>query len=248
MTLNQICFLAFSAVIGISGCSGDSESFRVKGSSSATGASENSQIILRPYNSEDVAGSPTSFNVRVFKSYLSENADCSNAVLIDDKGDSGQVYDFYTSPTIFSASPTAGTYNCLILVIHDTMTFKADQTAVDAHEGCTDTTTENTFDVYRDGEEDDGDWIDADGNAVDATGSAASPGSDRIAIFLTTGNISDIRVGGATPHAHQAGTLTGQLVVPGSVTYYWDASNQVANQDFGGSDYCWIGDVVTGFR
>ena len=189
------------------------------------------------------SGSPTSFKVKIYSAYISENEDCSSPVLLKNFGTAGVEFDMYSSPTLFGANPPEGTYNCFILNISDNMKFKADATAVADHVGCTSTTVENTFDIYRDGDTDDGLWVDIDGNRVNATGSDASPGADSVFIFASTNPGAIVLA-----HTNQVLTLATALVSPGQTTYYWDATGGVDNNNDGINNYCGIENVVTGFR
>lgn len=228
--------------------SSDNGTFTIKGSSTGSGAA--STLRYKDFASTTPTGTPTSLKVTLFKAYISTNQDCSDPILVQDLGESGQEFDFLDSPTLFSGSIPAGTYNCLILVLNDTMRFKADQTAVNAHNGCNSTTDYYTFDVYRAGEDDSNLWIDKDGNTITSTGSAASPGTDKMTVFLTTAaDASVIKASnGATPHEYQRTTLTAGLTVPGQVTYYWNATDGIADHSESGTDYCWLEEVTSGFR
>ncbi len=146
-------FFVMLSVVTFTSCdSGGSSSFSIVGSTEASGDS----MVFRGFASTTPEGTPTSFKVRLYKAYISENEDCSDPVLLEDHGEEGQEFDFFDSPTLFSEAPAPGTYNCLILIADDTMKFKADSVAVDAHVGCENTTDEYTFDIYRAGGEDAG--------------------------------------------------------------------------------------------
>src|SRR6185436_17647901 len=150
------------------------------------------------------AGSPTEFKITLYKIYISENADCSDPVLLTNYGSSGEQFDLFTNPTLFSGSPADGTYHCMILEFNDVMKFKADDEAVTAHAGCEDTDTEYSFDVYRDGEPDDGLWLDIDGNAIDATGTPADPSNDHAFAYASTAAAAtDVLAGGNPIDANQ---------------------------------------------
>lgn len=195
------------------------------------------------------AGSPTSFKLTVYKAYLSTSATCSNPVLLQDYGASGSEFNMFEAPTLFSGTPSGGTYNCLILEISDNLKIKVDATAVTTHAGCVDSTTEYTHDIYRQGDPDDGSWIDINGSAVDATGSRPAPGADRIFAFASTSaSAAGVVANGVAVHANQWMPLSGALTAPGQVTYFWDATDGISNANDGGTDYCVIEEVTQGFR
>jgi hypothetical protein len=227
------------------GCSDDAASFKVIGSSSASSRLQLADFL--PVPGRVPSGTPTSFKITLYSAYIATGADCSNPLLIQDYGSAGQEFDMMASPTLFSGTPAAGTYHCLILKFKDNMKFKADATAVANHAGCTDTTTEYTFDIYREAGDDDGDWIDLNGVGVDATGSAAAPGADTTFFFGST-SVSAAKANGVTAHTNQSGGLASPLVVPGQTTYYWDATNGIENHVERRANYCWVEEVTSGFR
>jgi hypothetical protein len=193
-------------------------------------------------------GSPTSFTMTLYQAWISANTDCSSPVLIEDHGAAGTVVNLSTSPTLFSGTPAAGSYPCLIIVASDNLKFTVNPTAVAAHVGCIDTTTINTHDTYRDGEPDDGAWIDLDGNPIDATGSRAAPGADKVTTFATTDTASVVAGIGSTPaHMNQVLLLTSPLVVPGSVTLRQNWTDGIDNENDAGIDYCTLEDGSMGF-
>ena len=116
-----------------------------------------------------------------------------------------------------------------------------------AHAGCQDTTTEYTFDIYRNGDDDDGDWIDMDGESIDATGSKGTPGQDTIFVFAST-VVSSIRANVVVPNNNQTAELTEALIVPNQTTYYWDATDGIDNSEENSTNYCWVENVTSGFR
>jgi len=228
------------SLLALVGCDsgGTNTNFSIKGSRSAVAI-----------NSMAIIGSPTSFKVRVYRAYLSTNTNCSDPVLLQDYGSSGQEFNMFTGPTLFTGSPAAGTYNCLIMEISDNLKLTVDQTAVNNHPGCQNTTTEYTHDVYRNGDSDDGQWVNISGGSIDATGNRPAPGADRVAVFAST-SASHVGVvaNGIQVHQNQWMPLSGAMTSPGSITYFWDATNGISNANEGGTDYCVIETVQQGFR
>ena len=193
-------------------------------------------------------GSPTSFTMTLYQAWISANTDCSSPVLIEDHGAAGTVVNLSTSPILFSGTPAAGSYPCLIIVASDNLKFTVNTTAVTAHVGCIDTTTINVHDTYRHGEPDDGTWIDLDGNPIDATGSRAAPGVDKVTTFATTDTATVVAGIGSTPaHMNQVLLLTSPMVVPGSVTLQQNWTDGIDNENDGPNNYCTLEDGSMGF-
>lgn len=111
-------------------CGGSSDTFVVKGGiGAATEASE--------YSTE--AGTPTQMYVKVKRMWLLPSEDCTpeagntfNDYLVQNRS-SFVEFDVVLGPTVFSASPAAGTYNCMVMETKDIMKFKPDQEAEDTH-------------------------------------------------------------------------------------------------------------------
>lgn len=200
--------------------------------------------------SVSTSGSPTYLLMTVYAAYISTSADCSNPILLEDHGSTGREIDMIggNGPTLFTGNPSSGTYPCIILKIKDTMNFKVDSTAVTDHPECTSTTTEHTFDVYRDGNSDDGLQVDMNGTAIDARGSASSSVADTIYIFASTGPRANIRANGVAINENQYVSLNNPLVVPSVRYFYFDMSNGVSTHTEASVDYCWLeGTETSGF-
>ncbi len=189
------------------------------------------------------AGDPTSLKLNVYSVWLSANADCTGAVLVADNGATPVESDLFTNPDLITGSPAAGTYNCMLIQVNDTLQFAADAAAVAANEGCDDTTTEYTFDTYRDAEDDDGLWNDQDGSAIDATGSVTTPGTDTVVLFITT-DTGAVQAGALGAHPNQVVALMNPVVVPTTVTLYWDFTDKVDSN----SGQCWLEGAEVGVR
>jgi hypothetical protein len=226
--------------------SSDKEKFTLTGSIHAK-ATDDLRLI-----EGDLSGSPTSFKVTFFETYLSENKDCSDPVQIDDYGKDGKEVELADGDSIITGEIAAGDYECLILVMSDNLKFKADAEAVADHAGCVSTSTTHVHDVYRapdEGEEQEGgDYVGIDGKAVEGTGTRASPGEDIITIFATTGDAADVKPEGTAINEFQYFNLEEKLTAPGEAVYYWDATDGIKNSTEDGEDYCVIEEVGSGFR
>lgn len=122
-------------------------------------------------------GSPTSMKITFHAIGLSKNDDCTNPEIITFPAP--VEVEMVGNNSVFTGTPTPGTYKCVIMRMNDTIKFKVDAIAVAAFAGCGSVNTEHTADIYRDLESDDGTWINMDGSYTDATGSTATPLTER---------------------------------------------------------------------
>lgn len=218
----------------LSACGSPSFTIRGSGSSALTtmsaleGFSAPGRGVITAFSG---AGAPASLTAKLFAAYVSASADCSNPILLQDYGATPQAFDVVQNPTLFSGSPANGTYPCLIMKSIDTLSFRADATAVAAHSACVSTDTTHTFDTYRDGDSTDGLWLTLDGTSIDATGSTSEPGEDTTYTFFSTDTAAIRTTAGTTPHAHQRITLSSALVVPGAATLYMDYTNGIGTSN-----------------
>jgi len=211
--------------------SDDDSNFKIK--SSTTGAAAS----LVP------TGSPTALTLKIYSIRMSLNEDCTDSIEILNNGAEGAAVNFFTGPDLFNGVLPDGSYKCVMFEMDDVINFQADATAVATHASCVDTTTTYSHDIYREGESDDGLWVNSAGVAVDATGSRAVPGSDRISIFASRN--ADAAIAGAlNVHPNQSLILESDLVVPGETTFYADFANTVDEN----SGACTLEQGAFGFR
>jgi hypothetical protein len=247
--MKRFCaLLILSASVTLSSC-GDSDTsqgttFVLQGSaSSAVLAWYQPALDALLARANAAAGSPTSAKLTVHSVWLSPNGDCTDAVLVADNGAAPVESDLFLEPDLIAGFPAAGTYECLILEMNDTIKFKADAAAVAANAGCDDVATEYTFDIYRDGEEDDGLWKDKDGVSIDASGSVEAPGTDVATIFIST-NVAAVQAGAIGANANQAVVLAGAITVPSTATLFWDFTDLVESN----AGNCWLEPATVGVR
>jgi hypothetical protein len=179
------------------------------------------------------SGDPTSVKINFIAFYVSANADCTGAVEAANLG-SPVSKDLYQSPVLFTGSPAAASYPCVIIKMQDILTFTPDAAAVTAHTPDCASGTEYTGEIYRAGQSDSNLWKDETGAAITATGDGtkAGIGADTVTIFATT-TPSAATAGALGVHTNQLLTLTSALVVPGQTTFVADFSDKV---DGGGGD------------
>jgi hypothetical protein len=166
-----------------------------------------------------LSGDPASMSVGMYALYISANEDCSEPVLVADYGATAQLRDFMQSPVLFTGSPAAGTYKCVIFKMSDVI----GMVPATSFGAC----VAGTFyegDIYRDGQTD---WKDAELNPIIGTGTDDAPLDDHVAIFLT-GNPAAVEARGVS--SNQVVLLHSDLIVPGQSTFYWNAEGSVTEE------------------
>jgi hypothetical protein len=162
-------------------------------------------------------GSAGSLTIKLYSLYISANADCSSPVLVQDLGASGADRDFMTNPVLFSGTPAAGTYQCVMMQMSDVLRMKPST----SFGGCL-AGTEYAGDIYRTGEND---WVNQNLTPIAGTGTDELPVDSHVTIFMARDTAAAIARGIST---HQLVQLQTNLVVPGQSTFRMDASNAVA--------------------
>ncbi|MEO8478192.1 MAG: hypothetical protein ABI542_01060 [Gemmatimonadota bacterium] len=186
---------------------GDSNGeFVVRGSGSVT-ASSLSQLNV----------DPSVFSVAFFEIRLSSNTDCSGPYVSVLTASPARRLDMKTNPEIVRvAGLPDGTYPCLAMRISDLLQFVPATT-----EGVCIGGTSYTHDTYRVGNESVA-FKDINGAPITAHGTDAAPAEDPVWAFAST-NPSAVEARGYSQN--QIITLSASLHVPGSTTFYWDATN-----------------------
>jgi hypothetical protein len=213
----------------LSGCSDDTQApantLTITGSGSAAPALATgtaAALVRTPasaLNEAALNGDPASMTVGMYALYISANADCSEPTLVSDYGETAQPKDFMQSPVLFTGSPAAGTYKCVIFKMSDVI----GMVPATSFGAC----VAGTFyagDIYRDGETD---WKDAELNPIVGTGTDEAPVDDHVAIFLT-GDPEAVEARGVSQH--QVVLLHSDLIVPGQSTFYWNAEGSVTEE------------------
>jgi hypothetical protein len=189
-------------------------------------------------------GTPTSVRTRMYKVYLSSNADCSSPALVQDKGAAADYQDITGRPTLFSATVTAGSYNCLAVKISDIMKFTADTAAAAASGGVCVVGRENDFDILK-VEDPTENWYDVDtGGTVTGQGSYGGPVPQDVFLFIST-NTAAVTAANRRVHVHQLVSLANPIVIKASqatnAAFVFDFSNRMAvTTDGRGGAWCWL--------
>ncbi|MFL5493219.1 MAG: hypothetical protein ACJ8DC_02435, partial [Gemmatimonadales bacterium] len=203
------------------GAQAPADTLTIHGSGSAAPALATgslASLVASPTPAADsiTSGDPASMSVGMYAMYISANEDCSEPILVADYGATAQPKDFMQSPVLFTGSPAAGTYKCVIFKMSDVI----GMVPATSFGAC----VAGTFyqgDIYRDGETD---WKDAELNPIIGTGTDDAPLDDHVAIFLT-GNPAAVEARGVSEN--QVVLLHSDLIVPGQSTFYWNAQGSV---------------------
>ena len=169
-------------------------------------------------DSNAVHGPAGSITLTMYAMYISTNADCSNPVLVQDLGSSGTDKNFMANPVLFTGTPAAGTYHCLMFDMSDLL-----HMTPAANTGSCVAGTDYAGDIYHDGETD---WKDVHGNSIVGTGTNEVPHADRVTIFITSDTSAAIARGMS---GNQTIPLASDLIVPGQSTFHIDASSAVVS-------------------
>jgi hypothetical protein len=164
-------------------------------------------------------GDPASLRIGVYALYISPNADCSSAVLVQDYGMTPHLTDFVGNPVLFTGSPDAGAYQCVAVKMSDVITVSPDTTFGVCVAG-----TQYSGDIYREGETD---WKDINLNPIVGTGTDSVPADDQVLIVMTRDTTAAQMRGFSTS---QVLTLSSDLVVPAQSTFYWNGQGTVTDE------------------
>lgn len=217
LLLFPICILGLC----VSSCSDSSDA--AAASVTITGSASSVATLISP-RSGAATGSPTTMKIQLYAILVSTETDCSNPVSLVDHGATAVEVNMVDAPVLFSGSPAAGTYKCLILKMSDTLAYKVDAAAVTAWApDCADTTTEYTHDIYR---VDNGGTVfrDLDMVLIPATGLKATPSSDTVYLIGSTVPADAVAAG---YNVNQTFTLLSALAVPGATTFFVDFNNGI---------------------
>lgn len=215
----------------------------LRGASSASGAFS-MQPIGRDYAPPVMLpGTPSSVRVRAYKVYLAANADCSNPIVVQDRG-AADYANIAGRPTLFSGSVAAGAYNCMILKMSDVIKFTPDVPAQAASNGVCMAGQERDFDILKapDGES----WYNVEsGGSTSGAGTYATPVAQDVFQFFST-NQSAATAANGRIHGHQLTTLGNPVVIRSSETtngaFIFDFSGRMAvvSESDAGPFYCWL--------
>jgi hypothetical protein len=234
--LVRASFAVFASVL-LSACGGDA-TFVMKSAIKASRLTNLADSLGYPRSL--TGGTPTSFTAKFYAAYLTTSAACTAPfVEIADYRTAGQSFDIVASPTVFEASPAAGTYNCLIMELSDVFTFRPDATAQAANAACS-TSSDKSFDIHRATETD---WKTKDGQAIVGAGTVPAPAESTspvsgVTIFVST---DPTQVSG--PSTNQTLTLGAPLTVTDTtttLTMYNDITGKISVNTDNSTDYCWM--------
>jgi hypothetical protein len=219
----------------------------IKGSPTAASAFQapaRTQAAIRPMGPGIYNGTPTSVQVEMQAIYLSPNDNCSNPVLVEDKGASAGYQEIMNSPTLFSNTVAPGSYRCMIVKMTDVTTFVPDDVAQTSTGGvCASGTTyyndgfktETPAEIY---------W-NLDDTTQTGQGTYYTPVPQTQFIFITMDN-NAVLTANPQINPHQIALLTNPITVTaGAETkgqFVFDFTNQfsIMNDGMGGGNRCWL--------
>jgi hypothetical protein len=235
ITLSTASILAILATLSLGACAdaistatNGTPALVVYGSGAPAGAS-----LRGGGDSGAVFGPASSLTIKLYALYISANTDCSSPQLVQDLGVAGLEKDFMTNPMLFEGTPTAGTYQCVMMKMSDVLRMKPG-----ASFGACVSGTEYSGDIYRDGESD---WVDSDLHPIVGSGTDEVPVDNHVTIFMTRDTAAAIARG--ISHNQVVG-LQSSLIVPGQTTFHMDASHAVGTDGV----QCGIDPPVMSFR
>jgi hypothetical protein len=167
-------------------------------------------------------GPAASVTIHLYALWISNSANCSNPVLVQQHPAAGVDKDFMQHPVLFQGTPANGSYQCVMLQMSDVLRMKP----ATSFGSCV-ANLEYSGDIYREGETD---WVDVDLNSVVGTGTDEAPVDDHVTIFMTRSPEAAMARGISS---NQIVELGSNLIVPGQSTFVMDASNAVLS--WGGS-------------
>ncbi len=227
--------LAAGAALVLAACSGDGTApsagptLTIKGST-REGASARQGALTASRAAFSVAASdtmadPSSIQIGMYALWISQNADCSNAVLVQDNGTTAQYKDFVASPTLFTGTPANGSYKCVAVKMSDVIKFQS----ATAFAQCA-LNTDYTIDIYRSDNSSDpsGVFKDINLNPITASGTDQAPVDDHVTIILTRDPSAAVARGFST---NQVIPLGSDLVVPGTPTFRWGGAGTVRSDN-----------------
>ncbi len=126
------------------------------------------------------------------------------------------VKEFVSNPVLFTGSPAAASYPCVMMVMSDVIAMQPATSFGACVAG-----TEYLGDIYRDG---DSSWVDVNMNQVIGTGSDSFPVDNHVTIFMSTDTAAALARGISD---NQLISLGSDLIVPGQSTFYWNGEGSV---------------------
>ncbi len=180
--------------------------------------------VASPSGVPGAVGDPTILNIGLFSFHISANADCSPPfVTAFDNGATALVRDFTTNPELFRAGAVPrGTYPCVAMRISDILEFQSAVTSGNCVVGTT-----YRVDIYRAGGEPEP-FLDLSLAVIVATGSETVPSEDGVFILFSMDSAGAIARGFA---ANQVIGLSSALAIPRAITFSWDMTNAVFDDD-----------------
>ena len=232
-TLRIVRVLGVAAATALTACniSPSSSSLTVRGSmASGTTASRlhfASSVLSSkgtgPLGPGQMLGNPGSLQINMYTLYISQSADCSNPLTVQDYGSSPVAKDFVLAPTLFTGSPAAGSYNCIAVKMSDLLQMRPATTF-----GACDSTVTYPESIYNTNNTNPADTAsfmrDINLQPIAPLGTNSNPTAEPVLILFTMD----------TAAAYTRGFTHGQVIplgaaltVPSTATFVWGGANTV---------------------
>jgi hypothetical protein len=170
-----------------------------------------------------IAGNPGSLQVGTYALYISSNADCSGATLVEDHGTSAVVKDFVQNPTLFTGSPANGSYSCIGVKMSDVIAMRPSTT----FGSCDSTVTyaESIYNTDNTNPADSSTFLrDINLQPIAPLGTNADPVAEPVLILFTLDTAAAVSRGFSK---NQVIHLGASLVVPSTATFVWGGNGSV---------------------
>lgn len=164
-----------------------------KSEDSSTDSVERVTLTISGASSLSLGGDTEQATLKAYEFWIAKNSDCSSAVQVFEDED-GKEVDMNQGPEIGSGEVETGTYNCVIMVMSDTLKFTPKTTS-----GVCTAGEEFSLDVFQSRGEDVADAVLPDGTTVEAEAS-----EQKVAVYIST--LSTSTGGGENSNAFAAPT------------------------------------------
>jgi hypothetical protein len=161
-------------------------------------------------------GAASSVTIHLYALWISQSANCSNPILVQQHPAAGVDRDFLLNPVLFQGTPANGSYQCVMFKMSDVLRMQPATSFGACVAG-----VEYRGDIYREGESD---WKDIELNPIIGSGTDEDPLDDHVTIFMTRSPAAAIARGISE---NQIVELGSNLIVPGQSTFVMDASQAV---------------------
>jgi len=229
ISITRVLGVAAAAALTACNLSPSSASLTVRGSMPSGAVASRLHIAASMLSSKgalgpgQLLGNPGSLQISMYTLYISQSADCSNPVIVQDYGSSPVAKDIVLAPTLFAGSPPAGSYNCIGVKMSDLLHMRPSTSF-----GVCDSTVTYPESIYNTNNTNPTDTAafmrDINLQPIAPLGTNASPIAEPVLILFTMD----------TTAAYARGFTQGQVIklgaaltVPSTATFVWGGNNTV---------------------